>query len=42
MATIAPAGLPAYPSATETQRAYGYVSDAYGRMSDGTEGYFIW
>lgn len=42
MATIAPAGLPAYPSATETQRAYGYVSDVYGRMSDGTEGYFIW
>jgi hypothetical protein len=42
MATIAPAGLPAYPLATETQRAYGYICDAFGRMSDGTEGYFIW
>ena len=42
MAVIAPAGLPAYPSATEVQRAYGYICDATGKMSDGTDGYFIW
>jgi hypothetical protein len=42
MAVIGPAGLPSYPSATEVQRAYGFIADPTGRMSDGTDGYFIW
>lgn len=42
MAVIAPAGLPAFPSATESQRAHGYIADATGRMSDGSDGYYIW
>jgi hypothetical protein len=42
MAVIGPAGLPAYPAATETQKGYCYIADSYGRLSDGSEGYFIW
>ena len=42
LAVVAPAGHPAYPSASEADRAYGYLSDQYGRMSDGSEGYYIW
>lgn len=39
---IAPAGLPDYASATDVQRQYGYISDATGKMLDGSDGYKIW
>jgi len=39
---IGPAGLPPYAQATEAQRAYAYICDAAGKMSDGSDGYFIW
>ncbi len=42
MAVIGPAGLPGYPTTTETQKGYCYIADSFGRLSDGSEGYFIW
>lgn len=38
---IAPAGYPNYSAATEAQRAYAFISDSAGKMSDGTDGYLI-
>jgi hypothetical protein len=38
---IAPNGYPNYNLASETQRAYAYISNSSGKMSDGTEGYLI-
>jgi len=38
---IAPAGYPNYGAASVAQRAYAYISDANGNMSDGSKGYLI-
>ena len=38
----APNTIPDYDSASEAQKEYGFITDDDGKMSDGTEGYFIW
>lgn len=39
---IAQSGLPDYSSATEGAKEYGFITGADGKMSDGTDGYYIW
>jgi hypothetical protein len=39
---IAPAGLPAYESASEAEREYGFICQPDGKMADGSAGYYIW
>lgn len=38
---IAPAGYPNYASASAAQRAYAYISNSAGLMSDGSKGYLV-
>jgi len=38
---IAPTGYPNYAAASEAQRAYAFISDTNGNMSDGSKGYLI-
>jgi len=38
---IAPDGHPDYSTATEEQKRYGYISDADGKLSDGSDGHVI-
>jgi hypothetical protein len=40
-AFIAPAGHPDYLNSTETQRAYAYICNSSGKMSNGDDGYLI-
>lgn len=39
---ICPAGFPDYGSATESQKEYGFITDSKGKMSDNTDGYYVW
>lgn len=39
---ISPAGFPEYGNAAEAQKEYGFVSGPQGKMSDGTDGYYVW
>lgn len=42
IAFFAPAGHPDYASATDSERQYGFFTDADGKMSDGSDGYYFW